>query len=216
MRLVLIFALVACSVVAFAQDEATQPEKPFSNYVGIQVNQLLRQLVNFGGSNPITNPYLIAWAANHKQSGWGFSAGFGYIYSQVKSGDAISQTNTTINDFHLRFGPEKKSTVGKRWMIGFGGDLVVDGERNKTIANAQGSSTVITETNTSKFGLGPRFTINYSFSDRLMLGTEGSYYFRTITEKRKFSGIQSAQPITSNLKAFTPTLPAVIYFIVKF
>lgn len=211
-RLTLVTGFIVLSVACYCQDSTSR--KSVNHYVGIQVNQLLRQLVNLGSTSVVTNPYAVVWSANNKVTRWGFAAGLGYTYNQVKTGDPISQTSSTINNFHLRMGPERKANIGKRWVTSLGGDIVVDSERNKTTATFQGTPSTTTETNTNRFGLGLRMTLNYAFAERMLLGTEGSYYLKFINETRKVSG-QGALP-SSNLKSFSPTLPAVVYLIFKF
>jgi hypothetical protein len=215
-RLVFAVGLIVLSISSFAQQTDEPPAKQNSNYVGIQINPLIRQLLSFGAVGGVTNPYVITWSVNNTITGWGFGAGFGYVYNQIKSGDAISQLNTTVNDFHFRMGPERKAKIGKRWITSFGGDIVADSEVNKTTSTSQGGFNVTTETNTGKVGLGARMTLNYAFSDRMILGTEGSYYLKFINEERKVSGSQTVTPTTSKMKSFTPTLPAVIFMIIKF
>lgn len=215
-RLLTTLAMICAGAAAFSQDTEEFTERTYPNYVGVQVNQLVRQILNFGGSASGGSPYVINWAFNNRVTGWGFGAGFGYTYNQVKSGDAISQLSSTFNDFHLRFGPERKASLGKRWITSLGGDLVIDAEKNKTVANNQGAPSITTENTTNRFGAGLRFTLNYAFNDRMLLGTEGSYYLKFNKETRTLSSPQSSPPNTSKTKSFVPVLPTAIYLIFKF
>jgi hypothetical protein len=216
--------LIAHSI--FAQQ---QPEEDFISegarskvyhYIGLQGNQLIRQLFNFGGSIPaITNPYLLVYSVNSKKSGFGVSTGLGGSKIQTKTSDNFTTTTSTVNDFSWRIGIEKKTYLSKRWLVGFGADALVETNKTETESKS-GNTTNPTVTSTSKrFGFGPRASIAFHLHDRVLLGTEASYYFKWIKQKQKVSG--PGVPTTTNnepnpsLQQFSFTLPAVIFIMVK-
>lgn len=206
--------LVACT--AFGQE--ARPEKTTKQLIGIQANQLVRQILNFGGSsNSITNPYLLTYGFYSTTTGTGLSFGLGSQYSQAEDGDALTPRKTINSNFSFRVGLEKRSFWGKRWMASFAGDIIAQKSRlmTETTFNGGGPSsfTTKTENTTSGFGLGPRFTLNFVLTDRLMVGTEGSYYF--VGGKVKTSNTN--EPIRTNkARSFTLSTPAVIFLIFRF
>jgi hypothetical protein len=205
-------------VSAFSQDA---PQKNSQSYVGVQINQLIRQIFNFGNSSSaVNNPYLLTYAVNSNQTGWGLNLGMGYTFNEFNESDAFSSRKTSINDLFFRIGFEKKSGFAKNWVISSGIDLVTELQNNTTRTNQAGggqgggSKTV---NRSSGVGLGPRVTLNYSISDKMMVGTESTYYFKsiknTVVNSDDFQGTQEA---TENLKRFQFVPPTVIYLILKF
>lgn len=219
MRLAMVGAIVlsGCALSARCQDqpESATPKKSI-HYFGIQGNQLFRQLISTGSSGPINNPYLLTYAVNANPIGTGFTAGLGYNYNQFNDGDAITLRESTQSDFFLRIGLEKKSYWSKHWVWSFGVDIVVDSEKDKTVTSSKfggSSSKITTEQKINRTGLGPRITLNYVISDRLMVGTEASYYFKTATEK--ITDPSAPANSENKFKSFNLAVPAVLYLIIK-
>ncbi|MEJ0031458.1 MAG: hypothetical protein WDO15_14270 [Bacteroidota bacterium] len=74
-----------------------------NHYVGLQVNQLVRNILSFGGtSTPITNPYLLTYSANSKATGIGFATGLGVSSIQTKTTDNFLTTTSKVSDFAFR------------------------------------------------------------------------------------------------------------------
>lgn len=210
--------LLACSFFsAFAQD--TIPRNS-SHYVGVQVNQLIRQILNFSGSTPaINNPYLLTYAVNSRHTGWGANFGLGYTFNEFKDGDAFLERNTKINDLFFRAGFERKSSFGKRWILSSGVDAVFDLQNNTTTTVQSGNpnGNVKTNNKTSAWGLGPRVTLNYTITDRILIGTEATYYFKSIKERIKSDvAIGTSDDTTEKSKRFQFAVPSVIFMILKF
>lgn len=212
----LLLLLIGGSFSAFSQEE--QPI-PSHHYVGVQINQLIRQVFNFSGTtSSVNNPYLLTYAFNN-ETGWGVSFGMGYTFSESAEGDSFTRRTTKINDFFSRVGFEKKSGFGKHWILSVGGDVVVDLSNNTTttIQGNDQTTRLKTETKNNGFGLGPRVTLNYEITDRMLVGTEATYYFKSITNKFKNSGNFASDPeIEEKLKRFQFGAPAVIFLILKF
>lgn len=194
------------------------PVRKSTNYIGLQVNELLKQLFNLSGnSTPVNNNYLFTYAVNSNRTGVGLNVGFGYSYSQVNTGDAVTPRQTTTYSFAFRTGIEKKFTIGKKWLSSYGMDIIVDdnGTKTETTISPPGAPVqkTTTETTTSGFGLGPRFTINFFLSDQIILGTEASYYYKSLSTTQKATGVQD---ISNPSKSFTLVVPAVLYLVMKF
>jgi hypothetical protein len=188
-----------------------------AHYIGLQANQLIRQLLNMGGSTAvINNPYLVVYSVNSTQSGWGANFSLGYTLNESKDGDAITNRETKINDVFLRLGFEKKTTIGKRWILAAGGDFVMDNKKNTTTTENSVTSFSVETINSSKgFGLGPRIALNFQLSEHVLLGTEANYYLKFTNTSSSVSQQGSVQKEESDQKNFQLNVPAVLFLIVK-
>jgi hypothetical protein len=187
------------------------------HYVGVQANQLISQLLNFGGTaaSPV-NPYFMVYSFNSTKTGVGMNFGLGYTYTSSSNGDPITPRTTTDNTFSFRIGVEKKVYFHRKWFYSYGMDVLYEDANSKTetVFNPGGGGiNNTTETSTSGGGLGPRFTLNFHISDKLLLGTEASYYYKFATATTKVTG----QPDQTNKpKSFSFAVPAVIFLVLKF
>lgn len=219
-----------------AQNETPAVRKS-DHYVGLQANQLIRQVFNFSGANPgINNPYLLTYAVNSIESGAGFTAGFGYSFAEATDGDQFVDRTTTNNDVFFRFGFEKKSMLAKKVIFSLGVDIVLDRQKLETETKERTQSQINFEssTRTNGMGLGPRLTLNYQITDKIIVGTEANYYYRSFKieqiQKNVFFETQF-DPITGQSrqvrrteetkesekqKRFQFNSPAVIFLIMKF
>jgi hypothetical protein len=213
-----------------------------SHYLGVQANQLIKQILNFSNSNPaIDNPYLLTYSVNSKRTGVGFSSGIGYSINEFSDGDQTSKRTTKISNLSFRIGFEKKSNLGKKWFTSWGIDLVHESSKNETsVSQSQLNSPDIkfssNSTNKSSlWGLGPRFTLNFRITEKIILGTEATYYYKSGTNTTQASTTSTQQefdPQTGQLRLVTRTtntpetstdftnfrfaIPTVLYLIVKF
>ncbi len=220
-----LYLLLLITVTGYSQDVTQVPvatevveTKIMRHYIGVQANQLLRQLLNFGGtSNGVNNPYFLTYALNSTKTGVGLNFGLGYSYSSSSNGDPFTPRTTTNNSLSMRAGIEKKFTIGKRWLSSYGLDFLFDESLDKTETTFNPgvglSNKTTTEFTTSGTGLGPRFTLNFLISNKIILGTEASYYYRASTSTQKVTN----QPDQTNKpKSFTFAVPAVLFVILKF
>jgi hypothetical protein len=229
--------LLAC-LCAAALGQIKDPAKSKTHYFGVQANQLLRQLLNFSSaSNTVSNPYLLNYSVNSDSTGLGLNVGFGYSFDEFKTGDAVFERTSKLNDLFFRIGIDHKYRLGKKWLTSWGIDIVVDNQSNKTITknDSDFNKSEITTTNKlSGFGLGPRFTLNYSISEHLLLGTELTYYFKSLknsSETKSKVTTREFDPITGQERNVTRTeetdtdddfkklqlnVPAVLFLTLKF
>lgn len=212
-KFALFFPLILLTLLAVAQDEVTA-QKRSSHYLGVQANQLVRQLLNFGGSTgSINNPYLITYAVNSVSSGWGFNSGFGYTHIEVRNEDPFNPLETTINDFFLRFGVERKVLIGEKWITSYGLDILRESEKNITERGGSQPGNFRTETRNRGTGIGLRFTLNYNISEKILLGTEATYYYKSMKETRNGTGVTEE---TEKFKEFTFAVPIALFLVMKF
>ena len=112
----------------YAQNEAPVEKKApvVDQYFGVQVNQLVRQVLNFSNTSSTNtiNPYLLNYSINSKNTGWGARLGVGYNYSSTSSNDGITSTDIKLNDLAFRIGLDKVVKISDNWDAGFGLDFV--------------------------------------------------------------------------------------------
>jgi hypothetical protein len=198
----------------FSQDSIPKTNQ---RYFGIQANQLLRQILNFSSSNSaINNPYLLTYSVNNPMTGWGINLGWGYNYNQITDGDAFTQRKTTISDLAFRIGFEKKRRFGKHWILSSGIDAVIDAQSNKTKTTTPGAAgSVATKNTTNGIGLGPRLALYFNVSEKILVGTELTYYFKALNTRTKVSGNFQQPDITDSLNKLQLNLPAAIFLVLK-
>lgn len=211
-KFALLLPIMLLPILAAAQDEVA-PQRRANHYVGVQANQLIRQLFNFGGATAaINNPYLITYAVNSVRSGWGFNYGFGYTHREVREGDVFNPVETNINDFFMRLGVERKVPIGAKWMTSYGLDILQESQKNITRSNSQFGN-FKSETREKGTGLGLRFTLNYHISEKTLLGTEATYYYKSTKETRTGTGLTEE---TEKFKEFTFAVPIALFLVLKF
>jgi hypothetical protein len=227
-RLIGLSAMLAIlALPGFAQEDSAQvasakPKRLSSHYVGIQANQLVKQLLNLGGStSAINNPYLITYSVNSNATGVGLNLSAGYTMDESLSlsGDGVNQIHTTLKEFFFRIGVERKKQIGKRWMLAAGGDLVVDNQSNRVELksnNGGSSQTSVNEDGSNAFGTGFRVALNFHISDKVLMGTEATYYLKFVSvESTSQSPFGTPSKETKDLTRFQFNVPAVLFLTVK-
>jgi hypothetical protein len=223
-------------ISAFAQDEAVSPKKS-NHYVGLQANQLIRQIFNFSNTNTsLNNPYLLTYAVNSVQGGGGFTMGFGYHFDEATDGDQFIERTTTNNNLFFRVGFEKKSLLAPKIIFSLGGDVVLGREKFEVVTEEKTQSQTNFESSrvAKSSGFGPRLTINYQIQEKIIIGTEANYYFvwRNIDETQTDVFFETVfDPVTGQQRTIRRTQettdsekdrrfqfnpPAVIFLIMKF
>ncbi|HEX8061179.1 MAG TPA: hypothetical protein VF473_09605 [Cyclobacteriaceae bacterium] len=226
MLLRIIFCLIVLIIghkIAYSQERPEenaiiQPTERKSNqYVGLQANLLIKSLLNFGGTTTSTaNPYLLTYSVNSKKNGVGFATGIGLSSIQSRTTDNFVTVTSKTNDFAWRFGLDVKKYLSRRWLTGYGFDFLVEANKSETISSSGGSSNPTVTTKTNRQGFGPRVSLNYQFHERLMIGTEASYYFKWIDQKTTVTNGGNQPNNNASLQQFSFTLPAVVFLVMKF
>ncbi len=174
-------------ILAFGQIEKTATPDRITHYTGLQVNQLLKQIVNFGNSPSVNNPFLLKYSLRFNETQTQINAGFGYNYSQQTEKGGLKSDLSNL-DFRLGYG--KAYPIGKKFELGIGIDGVLKAQNIQTV-NVQSfnfgsgiDSTITTSKSVAMgYGLGPQVTLTYAITDRILIGTEASYYFIRSTQK---------------------------------
>jgi hypothetical protein len=177
---------IAGAINATAQTESntvqTKPGKLFQHQVGVQVNELIRQVFNFNNSSSTnTNPYLATYSINTVKGGWGARIGLGYDYRSISNDDGITARTSKLNDLRGRFGLEKMFALSSNWSAGVGLDAVVnyDDDYTKSVLHSFDTVTTITTSKITTYGGGPMAWLRYHISSKVLIGTETSYYYTT-------------------------------------
>jgi hypothetical protein len=231
MRSVFFLPFVLLPFISIAQDDKKK-DKKINHHAGIQVNQLLRQVVNLNNSAATgnTNPYLLVYSANSKKTGWGFRFGAGYNFVAEGENDGITKRDNNINTLNLRAGLDKAVKFSKKWSAGVGVDAVFNNDNNRTYTEIHAFDTTITETRSllTSYGGGVAAWLRYYITSRVAIGTEANFYYTFGYQKENVeitttnSIVPSAPPVTtrsstsSNVSKAVIGLPTAIYLIVKF
>lgn len=236
-----IFAsVVLASVCTFASAQSdsvkTRPVSLQQHFVGVQANQLIRQILNFSEDNStIDNPFLLTYSTNWG-SGLGINVGLGYEFGEISTKDGQIERKTNNDDFSLRVGPEKKFWLGKKWLASAGMDVIIDRQKRETTNTTEtdfGKTDITTKSKISGWGVGPRMAISFQVTKSIFLGTEATYYFKKLKNKGEvissitFKGtdiegneIETTESETTETEDKTKQLsfsvPAVLFLILKF
>ena len=223
--------LAGTATISHAQEETEIREKKVVHHLGVQINELVRQVFNFNSSNATAtnnNPYLLVYSINSINKGWGGRIGVGYTYRSFTDDDGVNRRETDINDMQLRVGIEKAFTLSGRWSTGIGVDGLynLNDDRTRNVIRAFDTTTTITKTDITSFGGGLMGWIRYNISEKVVIGTETSFYFVTGDQKQDLSVTRRAQntgmwettvsKIDNELAEGIFRLPVAIYLMVRF
>jgi hypothetical protein len=226
---------------SFAQTEPEKKAKPLlmEYSIGLQANQLMKQLINLSNSPAVSNPYLLtASVSSGKYFGINVHAALGYSYSHLTDVESPTNHESKINQVDYRYGIGKNFTLGTKWEASVGVDMVEQYKVNKTFATSvtifstttDSVETVSTSKTTAK-GKGLQLTLAYHLSPHILLGTEATFYYITSHIKQNgevYETISSStnpdsdtytfEATNSETKevAFTTTAPVALFLIVKF
>ena len=231
-------AIFAASIFYSRAQTETAKLCKYNQYAGVQANQLLKQLINLNNNNtPINNPYLFTYAIYSVKSGWGVHAGIGYAYKKTTDKNSPANHESRINDLTYRIGGGQTLMLGKKFEAAYGLDFIGQYKLDKTFTtsvtdfgNGKDSSATTVTSKTTGYGLGPRFALSFHISDRVLLGTESTYYYSLDKEKQNvivtetitdnFSNTTTVTTTNTNLEtdfaSFTFAVPTALFLILKF
>lgn len=235
-KLILTSAILAVSAsFCFAQntlDDNVDKKKIFDHTIGVQMNELVRQVFNFNNTtaNNLNNPYLLYYSMTHAKTGVGIRAGVGYTLQNFTNDDGITRSETNNDVLSARFGFEKSFTLSGKFSAGVGVDALYSTDKNKTITKVVGLDTVITtvKTNIDQIGGGAMGWLRYSVNSNIQIGTEASFYYQTgdkeqdikVVTVRRVSGggaTTTAQTKTDGKESNGVfRVPVVFYLLIKF
>jgi hypothetical protein len=197
-------------------DESTST-KLSDRYFSLQANQLLRQLFNLSNTSTNTgNPFSLTYAFNSKQTGGGMAFGLGYFTSHTEDTDQGNNRETDNSNINFRVGYDKKGSIGKRWIAGWGFDLLLSHSKGLTTTNQGGFISEIKD-KSNGWGLGPRGTLLFQVNGKIHLGTEASWYFQKAKIESDLSIIGGGnQKSEQKNSSFALQVPVAIFLTIKF
>lgn len=235
-KFILLLSLTVITLSAFAQQDSVERsasgQKMFVHHLGVQINQLIQQVLNFSGntSNNLNNPYLLVYSLTYQKIGVGLRIGAGYNYKSFTQDDGVTSNETRLNDYQLRVGLEKSFILSRKWSAGAGLDFIYtnNDDYTKSVVRSIDTTTTITKSKIPSSGGGAMAWLRYHLTDRILLGTETSFYYQQGTNKQDISvtrhknGNLSMPVTTTNTNvdnkngSGTFSLPIVFYLLVKF
>lgn len=238
-RTILATGSLCCLLSPFchAQQEAIIPlpkEKFLDHRIGVQANELIRQVFNFNNStnNTLNNPYLLTYSITHAKTGLGLRLGVGAEFNSFKADDGITKSENDINKVNARAGIEKVFKLSGKWSAGAGADVVYYNNTSytKTSVRTIDSSKTDLATSESTLGYGAMAWLRYHITPRIHIGTETSFYYRkgdvsqTLTiSRRDFTGgsttpkiVTTTDKLDNTVKEGIFRVPMVFYLVVMF
>lgn len=240
--ILLSFLLIGGIATTYAQDNSVQnvalPHNPdvvrakmFEHQVGVQMNQLIRQVFNFNNTAANnSNPFLLTYTLTHINSGIGLRLGAGYDQRSFVDDDGVSSRDGKITDMNLRAGLEKSFNLGSGFTAGAGLDFVMaqSTDDTKSLIRSVDTTKIVTKSSVNNIGGGAMAWLRYSISKKVLVGTETSFYYRTGRIKQDVTVAKKdlttpAQPWVETTTSLNNTqsegifsVPVVFYLIVKF
>lgn len=199
-NIIAVAMLAATTTVCFSQtatNDVQLKSKKLEHTVGVQMNELIRQVFNFNNSTAtnLNNPYLLYYSVTHAKTGLGIRAGIGYNYQDFTNDDGIVRSVTENNDLNARLGIEKAFKLSGKFSAGVGVDAVYANDWNKTASKVVSFDTTITtiKTTVGQIGGGVMGWLRYNVSDNIQIGTETSFYYQTGDKKQNITVINIRQ-----------------------
>jgi len=225
---VVLVVLFPCMLFAQNDAQPVKKEPAFDQYFGVQINDLVRQVLNFSNTTTTgtVNPYILNYSINSKATGIGMRAGLGYNYTSTSSDDGINNTVTKLNDLSFRIGIDKIIKISQKWVAGYGLDVVLNINDDHTTDNVNssfGGQSTDTKTNITTYGMGPMAWLRYHLTNRILVGTEASFYYITGNQKQTTNVFDPNNPgfsvpttTSDNIGQGTISDPVVLYLVIKF
>lgn len=229
-KFVLLITILGVSLHSKAQ-QAEPDKRILGHTVGVQFNELVKQVFNFNNSTTaINNPFLLTYNITLKKSGIGLRTGIGYNHRSFAENDGITKRSTDNNDLNFRLGIEKAFELTYRWSAGVGIDAVLRNYTSNTDATVKSYDTTntVTKSKLTNFGGGAMAWLRYAVSNKVLIGTEASFYYVsgkqtddvTITRTgQTVPGITAISTYTASSQDYsdgTIRVPVAIYLLVRF
>jgi hypothetical protein len=197
-----------------AQDDAPQSEKKLKHELGLNVTNLITDLL---GNNNRSDPgtYLLSYKRLNGRSA--LRVGLNVNYSLTQERFNGFDNNLTNQNIQLRLGKEWRHDIVKRFQYYFGVDALAGYQSEQSAANVSGS-TIIQKDEVVLVGVGPVLGFQFAIYEKLLIGTEGSLYAtfnRTSTDFSTFGSIPIPDRSANGLKIQTG-LPKSLFLILKF
>jgi hypothetical protein len=197
-----------------AQDDALQTERKFKHELGLNVTNLITDLL---GNNNRSDPgtYLISYKRLNGNSAFRLGLNVNFSLSQERFNGF--DNNLTNQNLQVRLGKEWRHDIVKRFQYYFGVDALVGFQSEQSAANVNGS-TIIQKDQVVLAGVGPVLGFQFAIYDKLLIGTEGALYAtfnRTSTDFTVIGSIPIPSRSSNGLNIQTG-LPKSLFLILKF
>ncbi|MCK6616778.1 MAG: hypothetical protein L6Q51_03965 [Cyclobacteriaceae bacterium] len=186
------------------QTNVQSTDKHKWHYVNVEINPLIRQVLNFSDEpTPTNNPFQLQYAVNNKTTGVGFAGAFSYARQKFSDNSNGNDFETIARDFVLRLGYEHKQQAGARWIYLYGYDLLLIGGKEETTLDNFGGGITIT-TKRSGWGMGPRGGIMFQLASQVFIGTEVSLYYSSVVRTEEFPDTPETKQRTQKIEVNLP------------
>jgi hypothetical protein len=176
-----------------------------NRYFAIEINPLLRQLIDLNSSNNSNNNlFAIQYSVNSTTTGRGVNYGLTYGRSKFSDDSNNTTRNTIDRNFSFRIGYERKTKWGKKWIALHGYDLLISGSKNRT-ESSQNNNSISIESRSKGWGVGPRLGLMFNLGSRIFLGTETTYYLQYFTTNQEITNQPNSEQKSSNFGLMLPT-----------
>jgi hypothetical protein len=227
--------LTACALTyaltSHAQVDTPKLKTKFAeHHVGIQVNELVKQIFSLGnGAAAVTNPYLLTYNINHIKTGIGVRLGAGYSSQTLSNEDGVTNRKTDMNKLNLRFGFEKSFKLSGRWTAGAGADGIytTDYDHTETVVRSFDTTSTSTIVKNEGFGYGAMAWLRYTVTKNIVIGTEASFYNTTVKQNQEVTItkrttnfppklVTTVNKLDNTNRQTTLSLPVVLYLLIRF
>jgi hypothetical protein len=213
-KLLSALVLLFLTYILSAQEDAPQPEKKLKHELGLNVTNLITDLL---GNNNRSDPgtYLLSYKRLNGKTAFRLGLNVNFSLSQQRFGGF--DNNLTNQNIQLRLGKEWRHDIIKRFQYYFGVDGLVGYQSEQSAATINGS-TIIQKDGVLLLGMGPVLGFQFAIYEKLLIGTEGSLYAtfnRTSTDFTTFGTIPIPNR-SSNGVIIQTGLPKSLFLILKF
>jgi hypothetical protein len=211
--LLVLFTLFMTHIIS-AQEDAPPPEKKLKHEVGLNVTNLITDLL---GNNNRSDPgtYLLSYKRLNSRTAFRLGLNINYTLNQERFNGF--DNNLTNQNFQIRLGKEWRHDIVKRFQYYFGVDGLVGYQSEQSAANVNGAM-IIQKDEVLLVGVGPVLGFQFAIYDKLLIGTEGSLYAtfnKASTDFTTFGSIPIPDRSSNGLKIQTG-LPKSLFLILKF
>lgn len=199
--------------------EAIPKVKRTFHEIGINSTSVLGQFLKFDENETLQSPYLLTYKFGWKKHT--FRAGIGLDISNSESfiDGTTDKITSNVSDLNWRVGYEYRINFGKKCLGTFGADFIGRTTRDELISDTSFDRVTISE-NSDGFGGGVVIGLQYKLTKRLMLGTEGAFYYmqEQVVKNNIFENNQQfdADPEVTNTEFTLNILPSTIFLIFHF
>jgi hypothetical protein len=213
-KLLLVLFTFLMTHILSAQEDAPKPEKKLKHELGLNVTNLITDLL---GNNNRSDPGTYLLSYKKLKGSTAFRLGLNVNFSLNQQRFNGFDNNLTNQNFQLRLGKEWRHDIAKRFQYYFGVDGLVGYQSEQSAANVNGA-TIIQKDEVALVGVGPVLGFQFALYDKLLIGTEGSLYAtfnKTFTDFTTFGSSFIPARSSNGIKIQTG-LPKSLFLILKF